>query len=212
MAPQRTAGTRTELDILKAQIHAIDAWNRAYKRRGLTARTATLSREQHLDLNRRTEARRRQQAAIVARADAQLRMTGGLLRAHIAPRAIVAHRQAWMTHQLTSLLHDENVHVVGTFTDGADAAGTVVAEQPDLVIVEDRLTTLTGADLVREVRQYSPNSVIAAQALDSGAVPALVHAGAHAVFTRRIPPADIIDHTLAYLRGELESRRALTLV
>lgn len=213
MSPEAAADApRTELDIMKAQVGAVDAWVRAHELRETAARAATVTREMRLDLSRRMEARRREQAAIVARADAQLRTSGGALHTDAGLRAIVAHRNEWMAQRITELLATGNVHVVGTFADGADAAGTVVAEQPDLVIVEDRLTTLTGTDVVREVREYSPRSVVAAQALDSTRVAALVDAGAHAVFTRRIPPAEIVDRVLDCLHGEVDTDRTLTLI
>jgi CheY-like chemotaxis protein len=160
------------------------------------------SREMRFDLSRRMEARRRQQAAIVACADAHLRRSGGVLRSSCELRAVIAHRNEWMAQKLTTLMTAQEVRVVGTFTDGADAAGTVVAEQPDLVFVEDRLSTLTGADVVREARQYSPASVIGAQVLDSEGVAALVTAGAHAVFRRQTPPADIVDQLLRCLGAD----------
>ncbi len=165
-----------------------------------------------LDLSRRTEGRRREQAAIVARADAQFRISGDVLHVVADRRAVIAHRNEWMTRKIQELLAARQVRVVGAFDYGADAAGTIVAEQPDLVIVEDRLSTLTGVDVVREVRGYSPYSLIGAQALDSTAVAALVDAGAHAVFTRRVPPADIVDQLLACLDGDVRPRSALTLV
>jgi DNA-binding NarL/FixJ family response regulator len=165
----------------------------------------TVSREMRLDLSRRMEARRRQQAAIVACADAQLRTSGGVLRSSCELRAVIAHRNEWMAKKLAALMTAQEVRVVGTFADGADAAGTVVAEQPDLVLVEDRLSTLTGAEVVREAREYSPLSVIGAQALDSTGGAALVTAGAHAVFTRQTRPAVMVDQLLRCLSGDREA-------
>lgn len=163
-----------------------------------------------LDLDRRLDARRREQAAIIARADAQLRLTGDILGTNGPLRAVVAHRNEWIARKITGLLADRKVHVVGTFTDGADAAGTVVAEQPDLLVVEDRLPTLTGVDVVREAREYSPLSVVGAQALDDAGFSSLVDAGAHAVFTRHIPPGDIVDQLLKCAAGDVRPLRTVT--
>ena len=209
---QPPAPPRTELDILKAQVRAIDAWSRAHELSEAAAGATSMSRETRLDLSRGLAAGRREQAAIVARADAQLRLTGDVLHSSLALRAVVAHRNAWLAQKITALLAAREVHVVGTFDDGADAAGTVVAEQPDLVLVEDRLSTLTGADVVREVRTYSPMSVVGVQVLDSAGVPALVEAGADEVFPRQIPPADMVDRLLACLTGDARSSRTHTLV
>lgn len=208
-----TSPSRSQLDVMKAQVQAIDAWTRAHHLNEAAAQTVGMTREMRLDLRRRLEARRREQAAIAARADAQLRSGGELLNGGcLRTRAVVAHRNAWMREKVTTLLVAGGVDVVGVFDDGADAAGTVVAEQPELVMLEDRLPTLSGIDVVRRVRDYSPLSVVGAQALDSEGVAPLVDAGAHAVFTRRIPAADMVDQLLACLRGDVRSHRALTLV
>jgi CheY-like chemotaxis protein len=212
MSPEQSPGRRTELDIMKAQVQAIDAWSRAHELREAAASAASLTREMRLDMSRRMEGRRRQQAAIVTRTDAQLRRSGDVLHVATPPRAVIAHRNEWMTQKLQELLSAREVRVVGAFDDGADAAGTIVAEQPDLVIVEDRLSTLTGVDVVREAREYSPYSLIGAQALDRDGVSALVDAGAHAVFTRRVPPADVVDQLLACMEGDVRPRRALTVL
>ena len=203
---------RTQIDIVTAQVQAIDAWNRAHQLSEAAARATSMTREMRLDLSHRMEARRREQAALIARVDEQLRSSGQLMSGRPPLRAVIAHRNEWMTQKLTHLLALQKVRVVGVYSDGADAAGTIVAEQPELVVVEDRLSTMTGVDLVRRVREYSPLSVVAAQALDSEGVAALVDAGAHAVFTRRIPPADIVDQVLHCLHGDVEARRPLTLV
>ena len=199
--------SRNDLDVIKAQTHAIEAWTRAHQTWERSARAGALTREMRLDLDRRMGARRREQAAMIARADAQLRLSGHVFATARPLRAVVAHRNEWMTQKITDLLADRKVHVVGAFVDGADAAGTVVAEQPDLVLVEDRLPTLSGVDVVREVREYSPLSVVGAQALDGLGFSALVDAGAHAVFTRRIPPSDIVDQLLTCIVGDVDALR-----
>lgn len=201
------AGHRSELDLTRARLHAIDAWHRARRRSEAAAESAELTREMRLDLNRRMQARRREQAAIVARADEQLRCSGDVLRAETEVRVVLAHRNAWLRDKIASRMAEQGLRIVGVFDDGADAAGTIVVEQPDLVLVEDRLPTLPGLDLVRRVRAYSSNTVIGVQVLDSTGISPFVDAGAQAVFTRRIPPADIADQLL----GCLQEGRTLTL-
>lgn len=201
------AGHRTELDLTRARLQAIDAWHRARRRSEAAAESADLTREMRLDLNRRMQARRREQQAIVARADEQLRASGDVLRAQPEVRVVLAHRNAWLRDKVGARLAEHGVRIVGVFEDGADAAGTIIVEQPDLVLVEDRLPTLPGLDLVRRVRAYSAGTVIGAQVLDSAGLTLFVDAGAQAVFTRRIPPADIADQLL----GCLQDGRTLTL-
>lgn len=195
------ASGRTQLELMKAQLAAVDAWNLARRAAEAEAGGGTLSREMRLDLSRRMEARRREHAALVARAEQHLRDSGGALPAAARRRAVLAHRNAWLRDSVATRLVDLGVDVVGAFEDGADAAGTVVVEQPDLVLVEDRLPTVSGLELVQRIRAFSPATVIGVQCLDEGAVPGFVRAGAEPVFTRRVPPADIAEHLVGRLSG-----------
>jgi CheY-like chemotaxis protein len=186
---------------MRSQIDAIDAWHRARRAAEAAAQSASNTRESRLDLNRRLEARRREQQALLARAAEQLRSTGDVLAGRVRPRAVLAHRNAWLRDAVATRLAAEGVDVVGLFDDGADCAGTVVVEQPDLLLVEDRLPTLTGLEVVTRARQFAPRTVVGAQALDSTSVAALFDAGAQAVFTRRVPPADMVEQLLSCLDG-----------
>jgi CheY-like chemotaxis protein len=202
-------GSRTQLDLMTAQLAAIDAWHRARRASEAAAESIALTREMRLDASRRMEARRREQQALLARAEEQLRTSGGVLADRVRTRAVLAHRNAWLRDIVAKRLHEHGVAVVGVFEDGAEAAGTVVAEQPDLVLVEDRLPTLSGLEVVRRVRAFSPRTVVGAQVMDAGAVQLLVDAGAQAVFTRRIPPLDIADQLVACLQEGTEQPVAL---
>jgi CheY-like chemotaxis protein len=187
---------------MTAQLHAIDAWNKARRASESAAQAVTLTREMRLDLSRRMEARRREQEALLARADAQLRQSGGVLDGRARTRAVLAHRNVWLRDTVAKRLSARGVDVVGAFEDGAEAAGTIVVEQPDLVLVEDRLPTLSGLEVIRRVRSFAPEAVVGAQCLDADGIRALVDAGAQAVFTRRIPPLEIADQLLACLVTE----------
>ena len=196
---------RTQLDLVASQLAAIDAWNRARRASEAAAEAVSLTREMRLDLSRRMEARRREQQALVARADEQMRQSGRLSADPVATRALIAHRNGWLRDNVAKQLQARGVEVVGMFEDGADAAGTVVVEQPDLVLVEDRLPTLSGIELVRRVRTFAPLAVVGAQCLDSSAVRELTEAGAQAVFTRSIPPTEIADQLLACLASAADA-------
>ena len=200
---------QSHVDLMRSQIDAIDAWHRARRVAEVAAQTALNTRESRLDLNRRMEARRREQQALLARAAEQLRSSGGVLSGRAKPRAVLAHRNPWLRDTVADRLRDEGIDVVGLFDDGADCAGTLVVEQPDLLLVEDRLPTLTGVEVVHRARQFAPRTVVGAQALDAGSVAALFDAGAQAVFTRRVPPADMVDQLLACLDGAAPDDRSV---
>lgn len=196
--PQAPPG-RPQLELLAAQLQALDTWHRACRAWDSAAESSALSREMRLDLNRRMEARRREQQALLARAGTQLEASGDVLSGRARIRAVLAHRHAWLRDAVAARLTTSGVQVVGAFEDGADTSGTVVVEQPELVLVEDRLPTLSGLEVVLRVREFSPGAVVGAQVLDAAGVAAFVDAGAHAVFTRRVPPVEIADGLLQCL-------------
>ena len=185
---------------MELQVRAIDAWNAAQRAAEHAAESSALTREMRLDLSRRLEARRREQQALLARAEQQLSASGDVLASRLAQRAVLAHRNTWLRDKVADGLRAHGIMVVGVFEDGADAAGTIVVEQPDLVFVEDRLPTLSGAQVIGRARTYAPHAVLGAQVLDGAGVPAMVDAGAAAVFTRRVPPAEIADQLFACLQ------------
>lgn len=201
---------QSHVDLMKSQIDAIDAWHRARRCAEAAARSTVSTRESRLDLNRRLEARRREQQALLARAAAQLESSGGLLAGRLRPRAVLAHRNPWLRDTVAERLRDSGVEVVGLFDDGADCAGTLVVEQPDLLLIEDRLPTLTGVEVVHRARQFAPRTVVGAQALDAGSVAALFDAGAQAVFTRRVAPVEMVDQLLSCLDGAPAPERTAT--
>lgn len=203
------ATPRSLAEIVEAQLTAIEAWHRARRASETAAESIELTREMRLDLSRRMQARRREQDAVIARAEEHLRDSAQVLGAREGVRAVIAHRNAWLRDKVATRLTERGVIVVGTFEDGADVSGAMVVEQAELLLVEDRLPTLPGVDVVRRVRAFSPLTVVGAQVLDSGSVPVFTDAGAQAVFTRRVPPVDIADQLIDCLAG---GGRPLTLV
>jgi CheY-like chemotaxis protein len=198
---QRACTSRSEVDLIVAQVTAIDEWNSAMHMSAVADHGA-LSREGRLDLDCRLAARRRVQQAVIDHAARQMRSAGGPLCSVPALRAIVAHRQQWLRDKVAEQLSARGITVVGLVDDGADAVGMAVVEQPDLVLVEARLPSLSGTDVVARVRRFSPRTIVGCQVIDGGEVDQLLRAGAHGVFTRRIPPMDIADHLLQCLTGD----------
>ena len=146
-----------------------------------------------MDLARRMEVLRRQQEAIVRRSEQQLRESGRLLHNAAPTRAVVVHRNAWFQGKVAEGLQARGIQVVAQLDNGADAVGTVVAEQPDLLLVEDNIPMQPGPDVIRLSRLYSPDTVIAAHVAYDDRVPVMLEAGARAAYTRRVPPADVAE-------------------
>jgi CheY-like chemotaxis protein len=160
------------------------------------AAAAARSRELRMDAARSLDVLRRQHEALVSRADAQLRASGQLLHTTAERRVVMAHRNDWLVGKVVRALEDRGVQVVASTDNGADAVGMVVAEQPDLVLVEDTLAMLPGVEVIREIRRYSPGTVVLAQAAHGDRVGELLDAGATTVLTRAIPPQEVTRSVL----------------
>jgi CheY-like chemotaxis protein len=200
--PRPAQVLRSDLDLTRQQLDAIERWHAAHRTAQSEAALSTASRETRMDLARRMDVLRAEHRAIVARTDAQLRGSAELLHGTALRRAIVVHRSSWFTDKVCAELAARHVQVVARLTNGAEAVGAVVAEQPDLLLVEDSLPMLSGEDVVREVRAFSPATRIAAHVAYDNRVAALLEAGASSAYTRRVPPAAVAQGLADLLTSE----------
>jgi len=187
----RSPRPRTELDLAAQQLRAIERFNRGRHAAEEAAATTARSREMRMDAARRVEVLRREHEALVARAHEQLRSSGNLIHETSERRVVLAHRNAWFARKVADTLQDLGIVVVAQFDNGADVVGLAVAEQPDLVLVEETLTMVPGDQVVREVREFCPETIVVAQVTHGARVGALLDAGAAAVWTRSVPPRDV---------------------
>lgn len=188
---------RTELDLAAAQLRAIARFNEARRMAQDASAAATRSREMRMDSARSLEVLRREHDALVARSHEQLRATGSLLRRLPEPRAVLAHRSAWFAGRVADSLQDHGVLVVASLDNGADVVGLAVAEQPELLLVEDTLAMVPGEQVVRDVRRYCPDTRVVAQAAYSDRIGVLLDAGASTVLTRSMHPLEVARSMLA---------------
>ncbi len=117
------------------------------------------------------------------------------------PRAVVAHRSVWFTEKVVSALFECGVDVVARSENGAQAVGIAVAEQPDLLLVEDALPMMAGEAVVREVLALAPGILVAAQVAHDDGVSRMLEAGARAAYARRVPPCDVATGVVGLLVG-----------
>ncbi len=199
--PHVPAARRSELDLAARQLQAITRFNDARRMAEEAAAAVVRSREMRMDVTRSLEVLRREHDAVVARAHEQLRVTGSLLGGTPERRVVIAHRNEWFVRKVAHALQDRGVLVVATVDNGADAVGIAVAEQPDLLVVEDTLAMVPGEQVVRDVRSYCPDTLVAAQVAYGDRVGPLLHAGAAAVFTRTVPPLDAVETMLELLQA-----------
>jgi hypothetical protein len=190
---------RTEFDLAAQQLRAIARFNDARRMAEGASAVAARSREMRMDVARSLEVLRREHDAVVARAHEQLRVTGSLLQGTAERRVVIAHRNEWFVGKVAHALRDRGLLVVAQVDNGADAVGIAVAEQPDLLVVEDTLAMVPGEQVVRDVREYCPHTLVAAQVAHGDRVGTLLQAGAAAVFTRQVPPLDAVRSMLVLL-------------
>jgi CheY-like chemotaxis protein len=191
---------RSEADVLLDQLRGIDAWTRAHSLRA-PGDAAAASRESRLDLARRMDVVTRQRQAVVDWTERQLRRSGHLLRSVAAPRAVVAHRQEWFSGRLVSGLEAGGVVVLADLANGAEALGVLVAEQPDFLVLEDKLPMVRGLELAEAAARYAPSTLVVVQVANEWEIGPFLDAGATRVYTRRIPPSDIVADLLDALAG-----------
>jgi CheY-like chemotaxis protein len=192
---------QSPVDLMRSQLEAIDAWHRARRAAESAALSAMNTRENRLGPQPPPRGAPARAAGAGGRAADQLRASGGVLAGRLRPGGPWWPPQPLAAGHGAGRLREEGVEVVGAVRRRSGLRRHLVVEQPDLLLVEDRLPTLTGVEVVQRARDFSPRTVVGAQALDAGSVAALFDAGAKAVFARRVPPVEMVDQLLVCLDG-----------
>lgn len=182
---------RTQLQLMTQQVAAIERFNRDRQLAQQAEAAAEYSREMRMDSERRLEVLRRQHDALVARAVAQLEGTGRPPGQAAPARVLLAHRSEWFLERVSGVLRVAGLDVLARLDNGADAVGAAIAEQPDLLLVEDALAMVPGEEVVREVVRYCPGTAVVAHVAHGEGIAPMLDAGAVAVHTRRVPPVDV---------------------
>ena len=192
----RTPAPTSPLDLTVRQLDAIAAFHEV--RRGVERLART--DEAWIDGVVRLAVLSREHAALVARVSEHLQASGNPLRCRSQARAIVVHRRDAFVDAIGRLLAESGVDVVLRTDNGADAVGAAIAEQPDLVLVEENPAILSGEEVIREIRRFAPTAVLASQVSTGDRVGALLDAGASLVFSRRVTSARVVADALTLLR------------
>ncbi|MDP9376967.1 MAG: hypothetical protein M3P40_05255 [Actinomycetota bacterium] len=139
---------RTDIDLAEAQLRGIERFNRSRHMREVAAGAVTGSREAHMDAARELAILRREHDALVARAQRQLEDSGSHCLGTPQRTVVIAHRNEWFVGKVADAVRNGGHTVLPHIANGADAVGFVTAEQPDLVLVEDRLEMMSGVEAV----------------------------------------------------------------
>ncbi len=176
---------------------ALTAWRTDMRQRVEAILDAVTDRESQMDARRQVAGLQRAESAL----QACLARRNGTRTDPAVPCAVIVHRSSWMRERVAACLQERGVALVGTAEDGATALGLALVEQPDALLMEARLPWLAPLDVVRDVRQFCPSTVIALQAETSNAREQLLAAGAAVVYTRDTPPAELAADLAARLAG-----------
>jgi hypothetical protein len=180
------------------QSEALKRWAAVRAAREQTLRAMVSSRESRMDTDRRLTILERADRA-VHRTSANGSHSAAPATAHMT--AVIAHRHDWFVGKIADALAEHGVAVVAACNNGADALGTIIAEQPDLVLVGDALAMLTSEELIAEVALLAPQTVVAAQVGHGDQVGRMLDAGARTAFTRQVPPAEVAAALAQSLTG-----------
>lgn len=187
-------------DLLEHQLQGIEVWSRYRRDCEQVLLTAGLSREGRLDAARARDALDRAHASLVGHLDRALAADVDTLHAKIGPRAVLVHRHEWFVEKMRQALSELGVLVVAVCDNGTDAVGILIAEQPDLVLVEDSLPMVTGEAVLTQARRFCPATAVVAQVASGDRIGALLDAGARTAVTRQVPPADLAAQMVDLLR------------
>jgi CheY-like chemotaxis protein len=197
-----------DVPLTRRQRDAVDAWNRARAVAEEAAASRTASREMRMDVTRRLEVLRAQHRAMVEQAQKHLAASARVLAGGADRRAVLVHRNEWFCRTLSTELSRRGIAVVEVLGNGAEGVGVVVAEQPDLLVVEDTLPMVPGEEVVRDARRFSPTTLVVAQVAYEDRIVPLMDAGAHAAYTRRVPPAEFATGAAVLLDAERDPSSA----
>lgn len=119
------------------------------------------------------------------------------------PRCLVADDHPALTSAVTTYLSENGFDIVGPASDGRRAVTLATEEKPDLALVDYRMPRLAGSELVRTLREASPDTKIVVYTADGDERLAreVLDAGAVALVLKEAPLSDLVRALEAALAG-----------
>jgi DNA-binding NarL/FixJ family response regulator len=118
-------------------------------------------------------------------------------------RCLVADDHPALIAAVTLYLVDAGYEIIGPATDGLRTVALLEAEKPELALVDFRMPRLEGPELIRRLKEVSPDTAVAVYSADVDAKTAreALAAGASAVLLKEAPIADLGRALDALLSG-----------
>ena len=121
-----------------------------------------------------------------------------------AYRCLVADDHPALVAAVSDFLESQGFEVVGRSRDGVAAVADVKETKPDIALVDYRMPHLSGVDLLEQIREAAPNTLIAVYTADTdqSIVGAVFDAGAHALILKDAPLADLAQALRTICAGQ----------
>jgi len=119
-------------------------------------------------------------------------------------RCLVADDHPALVAAVSDFLESEGFEVVGRSRDGMAAVADVKETKPDIALVDYRMPHLAGVDLLEQIREAAPDTLIAVYTADTdrSIVAAVFDAGAQALILKDAPLADLAQALRAICAGQ----------
>ena len=124
-------------------------------------------------------------------------------RSHGDPRCLVADDHPALLPRSPSYLSENGFEVVGPVTDGRRAVALAAETKPELALSTSACPGSSGTELVRQIKEASPETVVAVYTADADQAMArdVMEAGAVALVLKEAPLADLVRALEAALAG-----------
>jgi DNA-binding NarL/FixJ family response regulator len=119
-------------------------------------------------------------------------------------RCLVADDHPALVAAVSDFLESHGFEVVGRARDGVAAVADIRKTKPDIALVDYRMPHLGGVELLEQIREAAPDTLIAVYTADSdqSIVGAVFDAGAHALILKDAPLADLAQALKAISSGQ----------
>ena len=110
-------------------------------------------------------------------------------------RCLVADDHPALVAAVSDFLESNGFEVVGQSRDGVAAVADIMETRPDIALVDYRMPHLGGAELLEQIREVAPETMVAVYTADTdqSIVGAVFDAGAHALILKDAPLVDLVQ-------------------
>ena len=119
-------------------------------------------------------------------------------------RCLVADDHPALASAVSDFLTEQGFEVIGPASDGAQALAAVERERPELALVDYRMPRSGGQDLIRRIKEVSPETGVAVYTAEANdqVVTEVLAAGADAIVLKEAPLLDLVRALTSVLGGQ----------